>query len=478
MSEFEQYMARYFAEKQFGMKATGTPTSNYTHGPGGLFGVAGISDPVVSGNITPRGIASRLSVSGSNFMYPLFPYITGYEETGTRTEPDGVCDDCISGVTQGCLQTAPFGEVCRQTKEIDMLRTQERVNRGEFDLNIVNNMLGFQKDPLMPKDLKGKFGLQVQFAWAMYEAGVFLQRKLLPLMWSGNPTNNSAGGGYKEFMGLDVLIGTNKIDAETGDSCDALDSDVKEFSYANINYAEADGSFRIVNYINAMADYLQHNASRMGLDPVKWVIAMRPEAWQELLRVWPLAYYSIRAGVNLPGDAQLKINAEDVVQLRSEMQRGMFLDTVVGRIEVVTDDGIFEHTNVNNGNVPAGSYASTFYFVPLTYAGRNKGTYLEYYDFTSTQPEIAAARAKSRYWITDGGKFIWTREEKKWCATISVKNRARVVLRVPQLAGKIENVLYTPVQHFRSYDQDSAYFAKGGVDSRTGPSLWSDWNTP
>lgn len=481
MNEFESMLANYFAQKGYGSGAkapTGTPTTNYTHGPGGLFGVAGISDPVISGHIAPMGISELMQVNGTIYTDPLYPYITGYEETGTRTEPTGVCDTCVSGETEACLQTAPLGHICRESKEISLTEIQRRINRGEFDLTVVNQMLHRTNDPLTPQNLTGENALNLQLAWAMHEVGIFLRNKLAPLVWQGNPTNNTSGGGYREFIGLDTLIGVNKYDAITGTRCQALDSDVKDFNYRNINYVDGGGNFLIVEYINAMATYLKHNAERMGLSPTKHVLAMRTEAWLELLKVWPLAYYSTRGGATLPTNVEGNIDMTRVAELREEMRNGKYIDTAAGRIPVVTDDGIFEYNSTNSASVPAGSFASSIYFVPLSYLGSRKGTYLEYMDFNGVSTETSKIPMVDDYWVSDGGRFIWTTERKKLCYTISGVIEPRIVLRVPQLAGKITSVLYAPTQHMRDYDQDSEYFMKGGVNSRTAPSLYSDWNTP
>jgi hypothetical protein len=267
MSEnLEQVLAKYFNSKAYGRKApTGTPTTNYTHGPGGLFGVAGLDNQVISTHIAPRGIAGMLNVNPTIYTDPQYPYITGYEETDGQSEPTGVCDTCISGETESCIQTAPLGRVCRESKEIEINRTFQRINLGEMDLTVINNILGREEDnPLVPGQLAPEDALNIQWAWAMYEIGIFMQRKLVPMVWQGNPTNNTSGGGYKEFIGLDTLIGTNKVDAITGTRCQGLDSDVKDFNYKSIGYTEADGTARIVEYINMVAMYLNHNADRQG----------------------------------------------------------------------------------------------------------------------------------------------------------------------------------------------------------------------
>lgn len=473
MSELEQVLANYFA-KEYGKKApTGTPTTNYVHGPGGIFGIAGLDQQVISARIAPRGIATLLSASGTVYTDPMYPYITGYEEL-TQTEPSGVCDTCIHGETESCIQTAPLGRVCRESKELEINRVFQRINPGEMDLQLVNSILG-QDLSFVPTPSQMDKAINMAVTWSMVEVGIGLQNKLVPMTWQGTPANNSAGGGYKEFIGLDTLIGVNKVDAITGVRCNALDSDVKQFGYQSMGATDANGNFLIVRLINMVATYLKHNAERQGLMPVTWAIAMRPEAWNELLEIWPVAYYAVRQ-LTLPNGNTNFIDGARVAMLREDMRNGMFLDTMAGRIPVVTDDGIFEHDSTNNANVPAGSYASTIYFVPLAYLGNRPGTYFEYLDYRNALPEIRALNETDQYWVTDSGKFMWTQEQLKWCFTLSGKIEPRVVLRVPQLAGKIENVLYTPAQHLRSFDQDSSYFMKGGVNYREAPSLWSDWS--
>lgn len=477
MGELEQFLKAYLESRAQGQKApVGTPTTNYIHGPGGIFGIAGLDDQVISTRIAPRGISSMLQINPTVYTDPMYPYITGFEETTGQTEPSGVCDTCISGETESCIQTAPLGRVCRESKELEINRVFSRINPGEMDLQLVNDVL--QRDsPLVPSNLDARGALEVETVWSMLEVGIFMQNALIPMVWQGTPLNNTAGGGYKEFIGLDTLIGTNKVDAITGADCGALDSDVKDFNWRQIGFTDANGNFLIVRMLNMLHRYLQHNAMRQGLMPVQWVLAIRPEAWQELLEVWPLAYFSTREVV-LPAGNTHFIDASRVTELRDNMRDGMYIDTAAGRLPVVTDDGIFEWDSTNSANVDAGCFASTIYMVPLTYLGNRPGTYWEHLDYRKAQKDLATLNETDMYWMSDNGRFMWTQEVAKWCYTVSGKVEPRIVLRVPQLAGKIENVGYCPVQHLRSFDQDSDYFFKGGTSSRTAPSLWSDVNTP
>lgn len=462
--------------KALGQKApAGTPTTNLIHGSGGLFGIAGLDNQVISARITPLGIASQMQVVGSRFTNPEFPYITGIREVAGQTEPSTKCATCLSGETKSCIQTAQFGYVCRESQELEIGRTFERINAGEIDLELVNAILGNGGDPFMPGEaLSREKALDIETAWSMVEVGAMFQNALVPMLWQGNPANN-VGTGYMEFPGLDILIGVAKVDAHTGAACPALYSDVKEFNYNAVDTVTASGSYMIVRYMNMMAIYLAHNAQRQQLNPVRWVVAMRPELWSELLEIWPLAYFSTRETA-LPAGNTNFIDATRVRDMRDDMANGMYIDIAGKRYDVVTDDGIFENTNINNGNVPAGFYASTIYFVPMTYLGNRQGTFLEYKDYRFANAEASVLNGKEDFWVSDNGRFMWVVEKQKWCYTVSGRVEPRVILKVPQLAGKIEHVLYSPLQHLRSFDDQSPYFFDGGSTYRPAVSLYADWN--
>jgi hypothetical protein len=106
--------------------------------------------------------------------------------------------------------------------------------------------------------------------------------------------------------------------------------------------------------------------------------------------------------------------------------------------------------------------------------GGRPGTFLQHKDYRGAQADINMAHLQDELW-TDDGRFMWTVERVKWCYTLSGKVEPRIILKVPQLAGRINHVMYTPLQHFRSFDQDSDYFFKGGVSERTPSTYYSEW---
>lgn len=466
---FSDALAKALAE---GMKGpVGTPTTNWPHGPGGIFGVSGLEDEVISARMTPRGISRVLQAIPTVDTMPLFPYITGIQESGS--EPDAPCDQCISGETESCIQTAQFGRVCRETKELDLNRTIERINRGEFDLRLVNDLLGIP-DVFLPSQLSDPQILQFATALAMLEVGALLQQRLVPMVWQGNPANN-IGTGYMEFPGLDMLIATGKIDALTGTTCPALDPDIKDFGCDSVCGTGRD----IVEYLSMLEANLYHRADRMGLNPVTWIVAMRPELWYVLSECWPCSYFTYRCGVRDTAkiDAVPQVDAARMTEIRDQMRAGNFIMINGRQYPVITDDGIYEQSSgIGSCPLNPGQYASDIYMVPITYLGGRSATYLQHKDYRATVREATQANLQQSFWVTDGGRFHWTVDKISWCYVIKGKMEPRIILRLPQLAGRIQDVMYEPLQHFRSSDQDSAYFVKGGEHERSAPTYYSEWN--
>lgn len=462
-------------QRGYKVVASGTPTTNYMHGPGGIFGVSGLEKDVFSTRVAPMGLAGVLQAKGSMRTNPLYPYLTGFQADG-GSDPAGPCDNCqVAGPVKSCIQTAQFGRYCRMSKEIELNRVGQQTDRGEFfDLRLVN-------DPIVPA-LAGQLGLNINAAGSLDLArevlvawlaiGVSLQNVLATQLYVGNPANNNPGGGYREFPGLDILIGTNKVDALTGTECPSLDSDIKDFNYGLVCNTTPD----IVEVVSYMLRYLRHNASRMGFDPVEWVITMRPDLFYELTACWPCSYLTYRCNTNANSNAVPEIDAADAVKFRDEMRNGNYLLIDGMRIPVVLDDGIHEENPADNANIQPGQYASDIYFIPMSVKGGLLTTYWEYMDYTQgLMLAVDDGRLGHHYW-TDAGRFAWTFGLQNWCAVWEAKIEPRVILLTPQLAGRIQNVRYQPLQHTRDPFPADPYFVDGGRTYRTGPSYYSDWN--
>lgn len=78
---------------------------------------------------------------------------------------------------------------------------------------------------------------------------------------------------------------------------------------------------------------------------------------------------------------------------------------------------------------------------------------------------------------TDGGVFRWYVYANGPCFQWDIMTQFRIRMHAPQLAGRLQNVGYQPLQHLRSYNPDSTYFADGGRTNAPSQSYYTMWST-
>ena len=272
------------------------------------------------------------------------------------------------------------------------------------DLRLLNNpfgQVGNTNVPTLPGNNPAQIA-QNEFAKAMFEFAVGWKRDFARLLYTGTPTNNTAGGGYKEFWGFDALINTGYRDAETGTACPAADSIVRSFGSLDV----ASNGTTIVRTITNMYRNLKYIASKSGLAPVKWGIAMSCALFYEITEVWPIAYHTYRNTVTASPNSQTTFNnGTDLTNMRDAMRgdidamTGQYLLIDGQKVDVILDEAITE-------TVLAGeSFTSSIYFIPLTVLGGTPVTYMDYFD-QSLSYEFAQQFAPGFYQVTDGGRFL------------------------------------------------------------------------
>jgi len=318
---------------------SGTADAQLMFGPGGLFSNFGLDETVINASMSPVGLDRLLPVMPTQTLYPVYSYITGFDPDD-EAEPAGPCDDAPGGVMETCHEIAQFGRYTRSSKEIEYNEIVGVLN-GHLttDLRVMGDILGQGHQLLSSLTSESPEFVQSVIQTQMVIVGVLFQQKLMRQLWAGTPANNNVGGGYKEFPGLDILVGTGKVDAFSNTACEALDSDVKDFSYAPIYGTNPD----IVEYMSMMMYYLQNNARGMGLEPVQWVIAMRPQLFFELTAVWPCRYLTYRCSDRLGADVTIA-NDDTNVRMRDDMRNGHYLIINGLKVPVALDDGIVEQT--------------------------------------------------------------------------------------------------------------------------------------
>ena len=474
-----QSVAAAFAQQQapVAQKATvgNTGSFNMIHGHGSLFGqvAVGIEPDVISARMDWRGLGDVLPKIASPYLEVFLPFITGVEET-SDDEQSTECGDCISGETEACIQQMPTARVCRETKEMTITRIVDRLNRGDIDLNLLNQQLGSNSAWHPGTAMTQSNIMQIATAWAlMFELPPLFMNKLSPMVYTGDPTNNN-GQTYREFRGLDLLVNTGFVDAFANVTCPALDSDIKDFNYGNMVTQQTPSFYEVLEMAHY---YVKHNAERQSLAPVSHVIAMRSPTWQVFSQLIPvqrvqsaLMNWAAAAGQNFT----VNFNGTEIVNERDNFRNLKVLPLNGDMVPVVVDDGITELNNANDANLDPGEYASDVYVLPVSYLGNRNALSIQYKDYRSIGAEIAGTEGMidGFYRSSPDGRFAWALVRNGACFKIQAYTEPRIILRTPQLAARIQNVKYVPLQHTREPSPDSPYFHKGGVSTRAPSSYY------
>lgn len=459
-----------------GTRATpSTPSQPYYTGPGGLFGAPGTEKDVISTRIQPFGLASALPARATLNMYPLYAFLTGFQDD-VGSEANGPCDDPPTvGAGKSCLQTAQFGRYSRQTRTFEINRVGQFNDRSEeaLDLRFFNDpLVSGGNDLTVPSSSPRAAGLRREVLMRMLEVGVSFQEILSRQVYEGNPSNNTGAGGFKEFPGLDILIGTGKVDALTNTACPSLDSLIRNASYRRV---DGSGNYYI-EQLTYMMRYLRFNADHMNMGQTEWAFVMRPSLFYELTSIWPCAYYTYRCQTSSGNEGI--VDAAEMIRMRDDMRNGMYLMMDGKRIRVIEDTSIREETNTQTGAVASGCFASDIYIVPLTVRGGVAVTYWEYLDYTrGAMVGVEDARLAPGYFWTDGGRYLWhAKPPQNWCVQLMAKIEPRLILRTPHLAARLQNIMYCPLIHERDSDRSDPYFVDGGVQGpRAAPSYYNEW---
>lgn len=435
--------------------------------PGGMFTVAGMDRVLVSTHVAPMGLGASLPVLASNLDDPRYGLITGFGAS-SGSEPVYPCDDAPVGYMKSGTLTAQFGRVVRQTRTIEIDQILHQARTASTGLQLINEQMG--GGGLLPQnDVNGILNSVVRAE--MVGVGVQMERTLAKMLWQGTPSANTAQGGYKEFPGLDAQIATGQKDAESNTLLPSVDSLIFNFN-ASVGSTTVD----IVRYMSEMAYHLKNKADRTGLSPVQWVIVMRPELFFELTAIWACRYLTDRCS-DLSGSDVVTINDDTAVRMRDEMRAGNFLLINGVRIPVITDDGIYEGNSTNSTGLAQGEFKSSIYFVPLRIRGNFAATYWEHIDYRSVGSQLAVlgeGSTKAPFW-SDGGRMLWVYRENGYCFDMQAKLEPRIILRTPQLAGKIQNVKYAPFMHGVSPFPESPYFVNGGLSTRPVATSYAVW---
>ncbi len=444
-------------------------TTGFSHGDQGIFSLAGPNPRVWSTITGTTSLGTKLPSFSSVDTNPLRSVLTGVT-AASGEEKTAVCDDAqVAGLRKTGAFSHTFGLKEYATREIWLDRIGQRVNRSEpMDLFLQNRpdigtppiapTLGANPRDLLNSEIQGKL-FELQMAFVHF---------LAAQVWTGDPTNNVGtypNLAYGEFNGLQILVNTGYQDAVSAQAVPSVDSDVKDFGGGRVDLS---GS-TLVNYLTYMTRYLRWRAETSGIGgSVEWAFVMRPSLFWELTDVWPCAYNTYRCSTSLDADTDRQfVDAASQRRFADDMRQGNYLLVDGIRYPVILDAYMPETQPVG------GVFESDIYLLPLRVMGVPT-LYWEFFNegnaelsaFLSTIPGEAIK-------VTDGGAYIIWSKRTNLCYQLQAKTMLRLILETPWLAGRLNDVRYSPLQHEIEPDPSAGYHLNGGLTSRPGPSYYA-----
>lgn len=473
------------------------PVGPYHHGAGGLLNVPGTDQkivsalalpvtgalstfPVVNGGAASGGLFGGEMIDSTNILTG----ITAGDADEWAHQPTTDCaDGPVGGLKKLCTVANSYARIRGSTREISMWRAGQRSDYADVPMTPMNNPLvgaGPFMSSLLPS-LQAAFASDIQ--QRIFETMVSILRMFCQRTWVGTPANNN--GEARDLWGLDsqINVGTH-IDKDTQNVCHAADSDVKNFGYSLVT-----GNVRdIVQYVDMCDTYVMWNAIQQGLTPYDYDVFMHPNLWPTVSEIWPVRQYqafiaqmAVLNGAGAAAGGVLSANMSDAMALRTSFRDGMMLPINGRAHRVVLDEGITEQTPVNTPNLAPGQYASSIYGVPRTFLGGIPGTYWKYFNHDNAQARAIAQFVSQQMgsgptFTSDAGLFRWYSNFKNGCLKLNLEFGPSLHCVVTQLAWRIDNVAYQPLQHIRSAFPDSDYFTDGGRTTGNTPHYYAGWD--
>jgi len=416
--------------------------TQYAHGPSGVFNLPGVEPDMFSLIRRPRGLASRLPIVKSRYTSNFYG-LPIYVGAGTGSEP---ADDCSPGPNPGDMyiayQSFPFGKVIRTTKAIDVERAGQLVNSAEpLDLRVINEAVN-DPSPFIPDPARNPTFLTSELGLKYYTLGIENERVAEGDIFTGDPANNNPSTKGRLYpAGLDKLVNTGKIDANNGEPVPALDSLLVNWNGADISGTVTLGgkAADIVTTCSAIINYLQAAAKYTNMEPIEWKLSGRYDLFYALTALWPCSYLTNQCNTTIVGNPSgtVFVTGNEQVAMRDEMRDGEFLWINGKKYEwIITDQNTETTTN--------GRRSSDIYFIPFSARGR-KPIYLESFPFDNEQIDEFTSVIPGQMWQSNNGLYFWTFDKTQYCITLTDKMMLRLILRLPQLAARLQNVGYTAV---------------------------------
>lgn len=457
---------------------TGTVAgTQVAHGPAfdgapgaGLFSSPGPRPEMFSTLISGGGLMDVLPLYTTNITNPQYDILTGITASRGPNATSFCTTPARAGLAKLCTQTARFGKMFMKTDTVVVNEVGGRLNYADTDRVLLNPA---SLPSYLPDILRKTRNINSQDWFQLYTLATAMIRALKKVSFTGDHATTPAAaeiGFIKEFDGLDALIKTGHMDAETDQLCPAADSILVDWGDADVS-ATVNGDTFVQMLANVMYVLFQM-AIDMNMGNVKFALIMYPDLFYAITRVWPCLDMLAGCSIVVGGEANLNAsnNIDGVTQraLQDDMFRGRYLPVDGVRIPVITEQGV---PLEDSGD----GYSSSIYIVPLTVMGGYPVLYYEGFDQGNVEATAMAnlTGSNSNYMTSNKGFWAAAAAQTLMCMEYAFASQPRLILETPWLAARIDNVKFKLNRYSRQMFPGDPYHYNGGVTIRYPDQLYS-----
>jgi hypothetical protein len=450
--------------------ASTTLTPQSLHGPFqdnaaqlGLFAGVGIRPDRFSA--MPRidsmiqAIVSMGGLSASQFTNERLDIVTGQTAGGSTNAASFCGNPPVVGNLKIMRRDFTWGSYYVKTNLNAIALLGQFNTRADVPGQIIN--MGAAGNPLIPDVMFQLPTSQSQLRLELFKIGVDLERTLEVVAQRGTAgSDNSRTGWFAEFAGLESQVTTGITDAATGLAAAAADSTVVAYN-ADITGTNADGSGR--NFYETLRDTVvgrEIDARRVGMSGTTFAIVGRAELLHRLVEVVALQT-SIFSGIGAGAGDPVTRDGEAIERRRLEMLNGGYVILDGRQYPLIPSEGQDLEGIANN------TYRNDLFVVPMSWAGRPL-TRMEYFPMNNaSSAEFAQAFGSTDISTLNNGMFLVGKRDTGLCVEYHFQMRMRLILEVPFLAARIDNIEYSYFLNTRTSRPGESLYVDGGTSYRS-----------
>lgn len=286
-----------------------------------------------------------------------------------------------------------------------------------------------------------------ELMWSLVMAGTALKQDLKRMLINGNPDTTG------NFAGLEALVNTGYVDAQSARRCSAMDSYVLNWGNNVMTYA-FNGTHVLIDYIVDIVRRIRTRAafSNLGQIASGEMILMMPSYIRDAL-LDAFTFWTIQSGVAYN---EVNFSNYETRTFRNSLNGGGYGDGQIfidGQpLPIITYDW-HDMTQV------APRFVGDIYILTRS-IGSMPVMWGQYVDMNAPAAAFEREAGYAHYKATDGGRFLTYWKTDNTCTEATVLMRPNIYLNAPWAQARISGVAALRPLAPISPDPTSAYFAE------------------